>query len=407
MVSPTPSQTLDKPRRSWRIGPAFVTAALVFGPGSITLASSIGAGFGYTLLWGLAVAAVFMLAYTGMAVRLGLGGGRSPLELIRQRLAPWLAVVVGVGCFLVTASFQAGNSVGAGAATQILFGWDVRITAALFTAVAVALVWLPNFYRHLERIMVVLVIGMLLLFAATAVVARPAPTEVAAGFVPSVPSGSALLLIALIGTSFSVVGAFYQAYLVQEKGWGVAERGTAVRDAALGILLLCGLGAVIMIAAGAVLKPQGLEVSSPGDMAVILEPTIGSWARVLFAVGLWAAAFTSLVGNATIGGSMLADAFGLGRSLSSPVVKLFITGVMVLGGAVAVTFAANPVQLIVTAQAATVLVVPLVGAVLLYLSSDRRLLGPLANRWWQVGLGAAGWLVLGLLAWSYVVQLVG
>ncbi|PSK91833.1 Mn2+/Fe2+ NRAMP family transporter [Murinocardiopsis flavida] len=392
-------------RRRWSIGPAFVTAALVFGPGSITLASSIGAGYGYALLWVLVVAAVFMLSYTGMAVRLGIGDSRSPLEVIRARLTPWLAVLVGVGCFLVTAAFQAGNSVGAGAATAILVGGNVQVTAALFTALGIAFVWLPSFYRHLERVMVVLVVAMFVLFAATAVVSRPSLGGIASGLVPSVPSGSALLVVALMGTSFSVVGAFYQAYLVQEKGWRPEQRGSAMRDTALGIALLGGLTAVIVIGAAAVLRPQEVAVTSAGDMAAILEPTIGPWARTLFALGLWAAAFSSLVGNATIGGCMLADALGLGRSLSAPVVKLFISGVMFLGGAVAVAFAANPVQLIITAQAATVLVVPMVGAVLLYLAADRRLLGALANRWWQNVLGAVGLLALLLLAWSYVVQL--
>lgn len=392
-------------RRKWRLGPAFVTAALVFGPGSITLASSIGAGFGYALLWIIVVAVVLMLAYTGMSVRLGLGDGRSALDLVRQRLHPALAVLVGLGCFVVTASFQAGNSAGVGAATSILFGLDARVTSAGFTALAIGFVWLPRFYRHMERVMVTLVLGMFVLFVVTMLAARPDPGEVAAGFVPSLPTGSGLLVIALMGTSFSVVGAFYQGYLVQEKGWTSTERAAATRDTGLGIVLLGALTAVIVIGAGAILRPKGIEVQSAGDMASILEPTIGSWASVLFAIGLWAAAFTSLVGNATIGGSLLADAFGLGRSLRSSAVKLCISGVMLLGGTLAVIFAGNPIQLIVTAQATTVLVVPLVGAVLLYLSSDRRLLGDLTNRWWQILLGVLGWLALVLLAWSYVIQL--
>jgi manganese transport protein len=104
------------------IGPAFITAALVFGPGSITTASSIGASFGYGLLWVVILALIFMLVYTDMAVRIGISSQVSPIQVMKDKWGGVIGALVGVGSFLVVTSFQAGNSVGAGVAMNVLFG---------------------------------------------------------------------------------------------------------------------------------------------------------------------------------------------------------------------------------------------------------------------------------------------
>jgi Mn2+/Fe2+ NRAMP family transporter len=220
----------DRPERAAAdsrslIGPAFVTAALVFGPGSITTASSIGASLGYSLLWVTVLAVVFMLVYADMGIRIGMAMQASPIEVMKEKWGRMVGVLVGTGGFLVTISFQAGNSAGASVAMNLLFGGNIALWAAFFTALAIVLLWLPDYYKSLERIMVGLIVIMLVAFLVTAIFAKPRVGALAQGFVPGIPAGGGLLIIALIGTTFSVVGAFYQAYLAQEKGW----RRTGVR----------------------------------------------------------------------------------------------------------------------------------------------------------------------------------
>ena len=385
-----------------RLGPAFVTAALVFGPGSITLASSMGATFAYDLIWAPVLATVLMLCFVDLSVRIGLTTDVGPVATVSRRLGRVVGVLVGIGAFLVAASFQAGNSVGTGAAGTVLLGGSTAVYAAVFTVLAVGFLWLPSFYRHLERTMIAIILLMLAIFVLTAVVARPDLGEMLAGLVPSFPDGSAALVVGVVATTFSVVGAFYQIQLVREKGWGPGDYATARRDAVVGTVILGLLSVVMMVAAAAVLNPAGANVTSPADMAGVLEPTVGRWASILFALGLWAAAFSSLVGNSTIGGSMLAGALGIERGgLASTRVKVCITVVMVLGGVVAVVFGGIPVQLIMTAQAVTILVVPLIGVALVVLARHRDR-GALAIGTPQLVLAAVGVLFLLLLAINYV-----
>lgn len=385
-----------------RLGPAFITAALVFGPGSVTTASSMGAKFAYDLIWVPVIATLLMLCFVDLCVRIGLTTDTGPVGTVSAKFGRVVGVLVGLGAFAVTASFQGGNSIGSGAAMNVLFGGSTAVFAIVFTLIALAFIWLPSFYRHLERVMVVIILALVVIFLITAVATRPSLSAMAAGLVPSIPPGSSALVVGAVATTFSVVGAFYQIQLVREKGWTTADYRTARRDAITGTLILGGLSFAIMVSAAAVLNPRGVTVTSPADMATILEPTIGRWATILFALGLWAAAFSSLVGNSTIGGGMLAGALNREQGgLASRPVKLCISAVILLGGVVAVIFGKLPVQLIITAQAVTIFVVPLIGVLIVWLarSTERgRLRAPAA----QFVLGLVGVAFLVLLAINYL-----
>lgn len=383
------------------IGPAFITAALVFGPGSIATASSMGASFAYELLWVPVIATILMLCFVNIGVRIGLTTDKSMLGTIAHRLTGIVAVVVGIGSFLVVTSFQAGNSAGTGAAGQLMFGGDPRLYAVIFTAIGLLFVWVPRFYPALEKVMVVIIVVLLVAMITTAVVAQPDPGAIMAGLVPSIPDGSIALVVGLAATTFSVVGALYQIQLVREKGWTASDFKAARRDAVIGTIILGLLSAVIMVAAAATLNPAGIEATSPAALAQILEP-IGSWAVVLFAIGLWCAAFSSLLGNSTIGGTMLAGVFKIdGGGLSSAPVKACISVVIVLGGVVAAVFGGIPIQLIITAQAVTILAVPLIGVVMVILARHRDR-GELRIGTAQLILALAGIAFLLFLAFNYV-----
>lgn len=388
------------------IGPAFITAALVFGPGSIATASSMGATFAYELLWVPVIATILMLCFVNIGVRIGLTTDKSILGTIAQRLTGIVAVVVGIGSFLVVTSFQAGNSAGTGAAGQLMFGGDPRIFAVVFTVIGLIFVWIPKFYPALEKVMIVIILVMLVAMITTAVIAKPDMGAAVAGLVPHIPEGSVPLVVGLAATTFSVVGALYQIQLIREKGWTASDFRSARRDAVIGTLILGVLSAVIMIAAAATLNPAGIEATSPAALAQILEP-IGPWAVILFAVGLWCAAFSSMIGNSTIGGTMLAGVFKAdGGGISSVPVKICISLVIILGGVIAAVFGGVPIQLILTAQAVTILAVPLIGVVMVLLGRHRDR-GSLRIGIPQLILALIGLAFLVFLAVNYLMNFIG
>lgn len=363
------------PERIQQLGPGLITAALIFGPGSLTVGTKLGAGFGFKLLWVIPVVILLMTAYTGLASKIGIALDHSPMEHIRKRYGRFVAIALGLGMLGITSSFQAGNAIGAGLAFGELSGTSTSIWVIFFAVAAISLLFFRSFYQILEKIMIALVLLMLTSFFLTLLLSRPQLSALLQGFVPSLPSGSELLTIALVASSFSTVAAFYQAYLVQEKGWGESDYQTATRESRNGIFILGLLSSMIIIVAAAILQRENIEVKAASDLGLALEPLFGRYATVAFMIGFFAASFSSLIGNATIGGALLADALGMGRSLSSWPVRICIIGVILFGSIIALLYGGLPLQLIVFAQALTIMIAPAAAIFILLMANDKRIMG--------------------------------
>lgn len=384
------------------LGPGIITAALVFGPGSLTLATKLGAMYAYRMLWIIIVAVLFMMVFTSMNARIGVASSRSLLTVIREKWGKTAAVLIGIGVFLVTASFQAGNVIGVGMAFAGLYDTSLVPWALAFTLSGIVLLFFKSFYKLLEKLMMILVGLMLAAFLITLIWVKPSFTGVVSGLAPVIPEGSLVLIIAVIASNFSIVGAFYQSYLVQERGWKRGELQNALRDSYVGIVILGLIGSMVLIAAAAVLHAHSIEVRTAADMARALEPLLGKKAETLFMYGLFGASFSSLIGNATIGGALLGDALGVGSKLQSNKVRLLIALVMILGAVIALAFGRLPLELIIFAQGITILVVPFIGVAVYAVANDRRIMGNLKNGRISNVLGGIGLIILIVLALSNV-----
>ncbi|MEW9032644.1 MAG: Nramp family divalent metal transporter [Planifilum fimeticola] len=380
------------------LGPAVITAALVLGPGSLTVSTKLGALFGYQVLWIVVLATLFMMVFTEMGARIGMASDQSLLTLVRRKWGSKAAVLIGAGSFLITSSFQAGNAIGTGIAFGTLTGTSASLWTVLFTLLAIGSLFLKNFYRVLEKVMLCLVGLMLASFLFTLLMVRPDPAAVAGALIPRVPEGSFVLITAFVATTFSIVGAFYQSYFVQERGWGRGQVKEGVRESYSGILCLGLISAMVMVCAAAVLLPQGIQVNSVVEMGKTLEPLYGGTATAVFTLGLWGAALSSLMGNAAIGGALLADALGWGARFHEKRVKGLVMSVMLIGALVALTFGSAPLELIVTAQMITVVIVPLIGTAMFRISNDRAVMGDLTNSAVKNLIGGIGLLVLYFLS---------
>jgi Mn2+/Fe2+ NRAMP family transporter len=357
-----------------KFGPGLIVAATVLGPGSLTVSSKSGALMGYSILWTVVISAIFMTTFTRMAARIGCSQKRSLLELVTDEYGKIWAILTGIMVFLICGGFQTGNNIGVGLSLQAMFGGSIGVWAILFLLIALVIIWISkDFYQILEKIMLVLVIIMVVSFFVNVFMSKPSISGIASGLIPSKPPIWGLV-IAISATSFSVAGAAYQSYMVQGKGWGKNDIAKAKRDSTFGIIILCGLSALIMITSAAVLAPKDIKVNSAVDMAIQLEPLLGSFAKWIFLFGLLAASFSSFISNAVLGGMMLSDGLGLGRDINSKMVKIFSTILLVFSTLLAVILQQNPIQVLVVAQASTILGGPLVAIILILLGNNEKVL---------------------------------
>ncbi len=340
------------------LGPGLITAALIFGPGSLTVTTKLGAAFGNQLLWIIIASLLFMLGYTKLATRIGLRIEGSLIKEVRCKFGKLVSILLAFGIFSITASFQAGNSIGAGISFAELFNMSPIPWIIGVSIIAIVLLFFRSFYKILERIMIILVLIMVLAFVLTLILSQPSLGSILNGLIPQIPTGSEILTIALIASSFSIVGAFYQSSLVKEKGWNIKDEKTAVRESQTGIIILGCLSALVMVCASSVLYGNNISVNTAADLGKALTPLFGKSSSTAFMIGFFAASFSSLIGNATIGGSVLAEGLGFGNRLSDWNVRLTIMTIIIIGSAIAIIFGGLPLQLIILAQAVTILVAP-------------------------------------------------
>ncbi len=376
-----------------RIGPGLITACVVIGPGSILTSSKVGANYEYSLLWIVLVSVMFMMAYMTMGARLGVAAASAPGDLIREKGGKWLSVLVGLCVFFISAAFQSGNSLGVGAAFEAFIDNEYAVAGlvVLFNAIAIGFMFaFRNLYQMLERLMMCFVALMLLSFAINLIKLKPNVVDMAIGFVPnpgtlfSDAGGFDIAVLGLVGTTFVITAAFYQGYLVRQKGWGVAELKDGLIDARIGAIIMAVITIMLMSTAAAGLYTGEEVVFKNGVTAVAssLKETFGTQAEVIFCFGLFSAAYSSFLVNSMIGGFMCADGLGLGSKPTDLWPRIMTAVVLLTGMFVALAskllgFDRTPT--IIFAQAVTVVGAPLVAGVLLWLTSRRDVMGDHVN----------------------------
>jgi manganese transport protein len=316
-----------------------------------------------------------------MSARIGVLNRESLLTVTAREYGRWLAVLIGVLAFIVTSAFQMGNYLACSTALSSLTGVGEGAWIAVVGIVALVFVFAAKeLYRVLEKVMMALVFVMVLAFVANLVFARPNIGEVAKGLVPTMwPWELTGLVVAMVATTFSVIAALYQSTLAQQKGWTREHLPVARRESLLGIGFLLGISMIIMTTSATVLPGAG--IASAADLASQLEPLLGRAAVVLFSLGFLAAAFSSTIINAMIGGGLLADSLGMSSNINAKPLRLFTAAAMAVGvtAAVYTLRTETPIEGIVMAQQLTILAVPLCALVIILLANNGRVVGEHRN----------------------------
>lgn len=401
------------------IGPAIIVASVVLGPGSILTSSKVGHQYAYSMAWVLVLAGVLMTGMVTLSGRLGVTLQNTLCQELANRIGRPFAALIGIVMFLIVAAFQSSNNIAVVTAVEPLIGesaagdgrsWMPILVLSLLNGIIIAALYgLRRLYVPIERVMKLLVLVMIIGFMGNVIFARPSLASLAQGLLPRWPqSADWLPLLGLVATTFSVGGAFYQSYLVREKGWNASHLRQGAVDSAVGIAILCGTTMVIMMTSAAVLHGKSVELKTASDVGQQLEPLFGTGAKVLFSVGLLAGAISSFMVNAMVGGTVLADGFGMGWSMDQRWPKAFTVAALLFGMAVAVAataFDVSRVGLIIFAQALTVVGVPLLAVSLVYLGTRPDLSGERKVPPWLIVIAFLGTLVTMVLACKTVMSL--
>jgi manganese transport protein len=369
-------------------GPGALVAAAFIGPGTVTTATLAGANFGYALLWALVFATLAAIILQDMAARLGtitqMGLGEALRIRLKASLWRWpLFALIMVALYLGNAAYQAGNLSGAALGIEAVIGtgeYTFRLAVLFIAVIAGVILWLGN-YKQIEKILIALVLFMGLAFVATFIVVQPDISAMTNGlFVPTIPDGSLLTIIALIGTTVVPYNLFLHASAAKGK-WEGKENLSAARTDTIVAIGFGGLITIFIVStAAASMFARGLSISSASDMALQFEPLFGVSSRYLMGLGFFAAGLSSSITAPLATAYAISEIAGIKGGVTAPKFRAISLSVLLLGMMAALT-GIKPITIIVGAQFANGLLLPIIAAFLLFAMNQKTMLSEYANGW--------------------------
>lgn len=354
-------------------GPTWLAGAIAAGPATMASLLTAGAGYGYTLLWVVVVAAVLGALGQYLAARLALLTGEGIVTVVERHLGDGWAWVLVIDAVLAAGLAQLTIMKTIADASAVLTGIDARIWAIAWASV-LAIGLAGGGYRIAELVAKVVVSLVVLVFIATAAVVPIDPAAAAGGLVPRIPAGldGALAAAGVLGGAVHITLLTMQSYTMRARGWSRDDAGLVRFDIGSSMLLAFGgYSLAIFLVAASVLHVPAIDAATLGEIEAgqALEPAVGTHATRLFLLGLLGAAISTLGGTTVVPPYLVADKLGWERSIEDPRYRALVV-VVALASAVGVFLGGSFFSLLVLVLAFGLVGTPFALVVILYLLND-------------------------------------
>ncbi|HUA74403.1 MAG TPA: Nramp family divalent metal transporter [Solirubrobacteraceae bacterium] len=391
------------------LGPGLIAANAGNDAGGIATYSSVGAKYGYGLLWTIVLITISLSIVQMLAARMGVVTGKGLAELVREEYGIRWSVFATSAVLIANLGICISDFVGIGAAVG-LTGVPVQVSVPI-AAVAIWLIIVRGSYRSAERVFIWLTIPFFA-YPVAAILAHPHWGDVGKAIVAPQIHGNSEYLLLLIATAGTTITPYMQQYLqsaVVERGVREEELGREQREAVAGAVFANLIAGFIIIATGATLFTHGIhEISSAADAARALNPFAGQYAEALFGIGLLGASLLAAailpIATAYVISESLGYEKGVGRRREeAPVFVNIITGMIVIATIVAIVPGVPVISLLIGVQVVNGVLLPISLFFVWRLSRSRTVMGEQRSRGLLDGAAAVTVLVTSLLSLGLVV----
>ena len=366
------------------LGPGMITANAGNDAGGVATFASVGAEFGYSLLWILIPITISLGVVQEMCARMGAVTGKGLADLIRERFGVrWTALVM-LALLIANAGVTVSEFVGIAAATELL-----GVTRFVSVPMAAILVWwlvVKGTYQRVERAFLLMSL-VFLGYIVSAFLARPDWSSVATGLVtPTFKLQHAFLFtfVAIVGTTISPYMQVYVQSSVVEKGVTADDYSKTRTDVWVGTIFAIVIVFFIVVSTGATLHKAGIHVDSAAEAATALRPLAGRYAESLFAIGLLGASMLAAGVLPLATAYSISEALGFEKGVSrsfreAPIFLGTFTFLVAVGAAIAIIPNLPLIRVLLVTQVINGLLLPVVLFTVMRLVNDRELMGEQVN----------------------------
>ena len=371
------------------IGPGLLVTVGFIDPGNWASNFAAGADFGYSLLWVITLSTIMLIVLQHNVAHLGIVTGLCLSEAATKYTPKWVSRPILGTAVLASISTSLAEILGGAIALEMLFDIPI-IWGSLLTAFFVTIMLFTNSYKRIERSIIafVSVIGLSFLYELF-LVDIDWPLAARSWVTPSIPEGSLLVIMSVLGAVVMPHNLFLHSEVVQSREYNKKDDASIrklLKYEFYDTLFSMGVGwainsAMILLAASTFFANH-IGVEELQQAKSLLEPLLGNQAATIFALALLMAGISSTVTSGMAAGSIFAGMFGESyhvKDVHSRVGILLSLGIAL----VVILFIENPFQGLIISQMILSIQLPFTIFLQVGLTSSKRVMGQYANSRWS------------------------
>ena len=371
------------------IGPGLLVTVGFIDPGNWASNFAAGSEFGYALLWVVTLSTIMLIALQHNVAHLGIVTGLCLSEAAEKYTPRWVGRPIIISAVLASISTSMAEILGSAIALQMLFGIPIA-WGSILTVVAVSIMLFTNSYKRMERAIIgfVSMIGLSFIYELFLVdIDWSAATY--GWVVPSVPKGSLLIIMSVLGAVVMPHNLFLHSEVIQSrqintKGKVSIEKTLKYEfmDTLFSMAAGWAINSAMILLAASTFFQNGTHVEELSQAQALLAPLLGNNASNIFAIALLLAGISSTITSGMAAGSIFAGMFGESynaKDTHSVVGILISLGVSLL----IIFFIADPFEGLIYSQMILSVQLPFTVFLQVSLTSSKRVMGVYANRPWN------------------------
>lgn len=371
------------------IGPGLLVTVGFIDPGNWASNFAAGADFGYSLLWVITLSTIMLIVLQHNVAHLGIVTGLCLSEAATKYTPKWVSRPILGTAVLASISTSLAEILGGAIALEMLFDIPV-IWGSLLTAFFVTIMLFTNSYKRIERSIIafVSVIGLSFLYELF-LVDIDWPLAARSWVTPSIPEGSLLVIMSVLGAVVMPHNLFLHSEVVQSREYNKKDDASIRKllkyefyDTLFSMGVGWAINSAMILLAAVTFFANHIGVEELQQAKSLLEPLLGNQAATIFALALLMAGISSTVTSGMAAGSIFAGMFGESyhvKDVHSRVGILLSLGIAL----VVILFIENPFQGLIISQMILSIQLPFTIFLQVGLTSSKRVMGQYANSRWS------------------------
>lgn len=371
------------------IGPGLLVTVGFIDPGNWASNFAAGADFGYSLLWVITLSTIMLIVLQHNVAHLGIVTGLCLSEAATKYTPKWVSRPILGTAVLASISTSLAEILGGAIALEMLFDIPI-IWGSLLTAFFVTIMLFTNSYKRIERSIIafVSVIGLSFLYELF-LVDIDWPLAARSWVTPSIPEGSLLVIMSVLGAVVMPHNLFLHSEVVQSREYNKKDDASIRKllkyefyDTLFSMGVGWAINSAMILLAAATFFANHIGVEELQQAKSLLEPLLGNQAATIFALALLMAGISSTVTSGMAAGSIFAGMFGESyhvKDVHSRVGILLSLGIAL----VVILFIENPFLGLIISQMILSIQLPFTIFLQVGLTSSKRVMGQYANSRWS------------------------